>query len=391
MPNTQEIQVPDIGDFDAVEIVEVLVNSGDAVEVEDPLITLESDKATMEVPSPLAGKVVEVKVKMGDKVGEGAVILVLEVDEVAVAEREPEPTPEKSTQEDPSPPAPETVEKLSGPEAAAPASPAPATPAPRPDLSLAPIDEFPHTSTYASSGSTTVRSRAGRRPGQSQRHRSQGASLERRRAGFRQEDPVSTTRPGRRGVARDAGHRFLPLWRSRAPAADPHPDDLQDQCASQLVACSPCHTARRGGHHRDGRVSTRSRRRSQSSRVQSHPCGLLDEGLRGCAAALPSRQQLARPRRRACDLEEVLPPGRRGGHETGLMVPVIRNVDQKGIFELAKELAETSEQARQGKLRPDQIRGRLSPSPVLEESAAPISHRSSTLPRWRFSECPGRR
>ena len=78
MPETREVLVPDIGDFDEVEIVEVLVNPGDAIEIEDPLITLESDKATMEVPSPLAGKVVEVKVKTGDKVGQGAVILTLE-------------------------------------------------------------------------------------------------------------------------------------------------------------------------------------------------------------------------------------------------------------------------------------------------------------------------
>ena len=96
MPKTEEILVPDIGDFDAVEIVEVLVNPGDAVEVEDPLITLESDKATMEVPSTLAGKVVEVKVKVGDKVGEGAVILILETEDAAAAIEESGPAPEES-------------------------------------------------------------------------------------------------------------------------------------------------------------------------------------------------------------------------------------------------------------------------------------------------------
>ena len=146
MPKTEEILVPDIGDFDTVEIVEVLVSPGDAVEVEDPLITLESDKATMEVPSPLAGKVVEVKVKMGDKIGEGAVILVLEIDEAAAAESAP--APEESKPEAPPPPAP--VEK---PQAAEPVAPAPSTSTVselRADLSPAPVDEFPHTTTYAS-------------------------------------------------------------------------------------------------------------------------------------------------------------------------------------------------------------------------------------------------
>ena len=76
----EKVTVPDIGDFDTVDVVEVLVTGGDTVGVEDPLITLESDKATMDVPSPLAGRVVDVKVRAGDKVASGAVILTLEVD-----------------------------------------------------------------------------------------------------------------------------------------------------------------------------------------------------------------------------------------------------------------------------------------------------------------------
>ena len=73
-----DVKVPDIGDFDAVPIIGVLVAPGDTVAVEDPLIELESDKATMEVPSPAAGKIAEIKVKEGDKVSEGSFILTLE-------------------------------------------------------------------------------------------------------------------------------------------------------------------------------------------------------------------------------------------------------------------------------------------------------------------------
>ena len=73
-----EVKVPDIGDFDAVEVIEVLVKAGDAVEVEQSLIVLESDKASMEVPSSSAGKVVDVKVKVGDKVAKGTVICTVE-------------------------------------------------------------------------------------------------------------------------------------------------------------------------------------------------------------------------------------------------------------------------------------------------------------------------
>ena len=75
-----EVKVPDIGDFDAVPVIEVLVAVGDEVAVEDPLVVLESDKATMEVPSPAAGKVTDITVAVGDKVAEGSVLLTLEGD-----------------------------------------------------------------------------------------------------------------------------------------------------------------------------------------------------------------------------------------------------------------------------------------------------------------------
>ena len=76
-----QVVVPDIGDFKEVEVIEVLVKPGDAVTKEQSLITLESDKATMEIPSPAAGVVKELKVKTGDKVSQGSPILLLEAAE----------------------------------------------------------------------------------------------------------------------------------------------------------------------------------------------------------------------------------------------------------------------------------------------------------------------
>ena len=73
-----EVKVPDIGDFKDVPVIEVLVKPGDTVKAEDSLVTLESDKATMDVPAPAAGTVKEVKVKVGDKVSEGSLILLLD-------------------------------------------------------------------------------------------------------------------------------------------------------------------------------------------------------------------------------------------------------------------------------------------------------------------------
>jgi len=78
MANTKDILVPDIGDFAGVEVIEILVAVGDTIKLEDPLISLESDKAAMEIPSPEAGVVKSIKVKIGDKVSEGDLILSIE-------------------------------------------------------------------------------------------------------------------------------------------------------------------------------------------------------------------------------------------------------------------------------------------------------------------------
>src|SRR4029450_3416576 len=73
-----EIRIPDIGDFADVPVIEVHVGPGSVVSVEDPLVTLESDKATLDVPSPVAGTIAEVRISVGDRVSEGAVVAVLE-------------------------------------------------------------------------------------------------------------------------------------------------------------------------------------------------------------------------------------------------------------------------------------------------------------------------
>ncbi len=91
MAEVQEVKVPDIGDFKGVEIIEVQVAPGDEIHEEDPLITLESDKASMEVPAPLAGKVKEVKVKTGDRVSEGDLILLMEAGEAKSPVQPPSP------------------------------------------------------------------------------------------------------------------------------------------------------------------------------------------------------------------------------------------------------------------------------------------------------------
>ena len=87
MSQTSEVKVPDIGDFKNVEVIEVLVKPGDAVSKEQSLVTLESDKATMEIPSPNAGVVRELRLKVGDRVSQGSPILLLESEQAAKPEQ----------------------------------------------------------------------------------------------------------------------------------------------------------------------------------------------------------------------------------------------------------------------------------------------------------------
>src|SRR2546430_10647395 len=103
MAEMTQVAVPDIGDFSDVPVIEVLVAEGDAVEVDSPLVTLESDKATMEIPAPVAGVVDKLLVKLGDTVSEGTPIAVIaQADGAAPAAAAP-------PAEAPAPPAPEAA------------------------------------------------------------------------------------------------------------------------------------------------------------------------------------------------------------------------------------------------------------------------------------------
>ena len=114
MSNTTAIQVPDIGDFDTVEVIEILVKVGDVVKAEQSLITVESDKASMEIPSSHGGVVKSVDVKVGDKVKRGSVVVHLEagaasaVTAPAPAAASPAPTPPAVASVAPATPAPAT-------------------------------------------------------------------------------------------------------------------------------------------------------------------------------------------------------------------------------------------------------------------------------------------
>ncbi|MGD9600343.1 MAG: dihydrolipoyllysine-residue acetyltransferase [Gammaproteobacteria bacterium] len=129
MANELSVAVPDIGDFEAVDVIDVLVKPGDVIHPEDPLVTLESEKATMDIPAPQAGKVVAVSVKVGDKVSQGNLILTLAPLEEAAAPAPAAATPAERPATPPPPP-PAAPSRAPDTRAEAPAAaPAPAAPA----------------------------------------------------------------------------------------------------------------------------------------------------------------------------------------------------------------------------------------------------------------------
>ena len=130
-----EVKVPDIGDFDAVPIIELFVKVGDSIKAEDAICTLESDKATMDVPSPAAGVVKELLVSLGDKVSEGSVLIKIEAAGAAAS-------------------APAPAAAAPAPAAAAPA-PAPAAPAAAPAIGFT-MAEMTGRSTIVLNMLTTV-------------------------------------------------------------------------------------------------------------------------------------------------------------------------------------------------------------------------------------------
>ena len=145
MAEIKDIIVPDIGDFEGVEVIEIIVTAGESIDVEDPIVSLESDKAAMEIPSPFAGKVKEVKVSIGDKVSQGDLLITLEASDAASEESKVEdaiPAAEEAA------PVAETPAPAEPKPAPAPAAPAPAR-RPSPTASMS-IDEEGFKKAHAS-------------------------------------------------------------------------------------------------------------------------------------------------------------------------------------------------------------------------------------------------
>jgi pyruvate dehydrogenase E2 component (dihydrolipoamide acetyltransferase) len=332
-----EVKVPDIGDFKNVPIIEILVKPGDAVTAEQPLLTLESDKATMDVPAPASGVVGEIIARVGDKVSMGTALLTL--DEAGAAAPAPAP-------------AAASAAPAAAPPAAAPAAPAPAPTAAQAGAALADfagVNAGPaarrlarelnvHLTTIRGSGEkgriTTDDVKAAFRGGASS---GGGAALpEIPAVDFAKFGPVTSAPLSR--IKRISGPRLHASW-----VNIPHVTHCDEADVTDIDA-----------------FRKRLDDEAKADKKAPYRVSLLPLLMKACVASLkafPTFNSALAPAKDALIYRNYWHIGVAIDTSEGLVVAVVRDVDKKGVVELARELGALSAKAREGKLSPADMQG----------------------------------
>jgi len=385
---TIEVKVPDIGDFKDVPIIEVHVKPGDAIDKEASLVTLESEKATFDVPSPSAGTVRQLSVKVGDKVQEGTLLVTLDAGDGAAAGAKP------AGEAQPAPPAP-TAQAAAAPAA----PPAPARAQARADGEARPVGPPPAAAErvpvareptdaptpVARATSALATPPAGAEGAEGEPRAVAHASPSVRK--FARELGAELSRvegSGPRGrITKEDVQRFVKEALAGAPAAGggiaglellPWPKvdfakfgPIETKPLSRIRKLSKANLARNWvmiphvTQHDEADITELEAFRVELNREQEKEgtkVTLLAFVLKACVAALRrfpdfnaslDGDQLV--------LKKYFHLGFAADTPNGLVVPVIRNVDQKGVLDLARELAELAAKARDGKLGPNDMTG----------------------------------
>jgi pyruvate dehydrogenase E2 component (dihydrolipoamide acetyltransferase) len=354
----REIQVPDIGDFDEVDVIEVLVKVGDRIDAEDSLITLESEKATLEVPSPVAGVVKEILVKVGDKVAQGRPIAKVTVEEA----------PEIARKETP---APATRESAPAKEAPAPAPtpakreepPAP-TELPR-SFALAPedLDEAaprgprPHASPSVRHLARELGVDLGLVPPSGPKARIlkedlrsyvKGA-LAKGGSGGVAIAGVTVARPPEIDFAKFGPTELQPLNRIRKlSAANLHRSWVTVPHVTQFDTADVTDLEEFRKAHKD---------EAESEGVKLTFLPFVVKAVCRALAEMPHFNSSLDRTGENLIVKRYLHIGVAVDTEHGLVVPVVRDADRKGIFQLARETQDLSERARKRKLAPGDMQG----------------------------------
>jgi len=350
MTTRQEVLVPDIGDFTDVEIVEVMVAVGDEVAAEDSLITVETDKAAMDVPAPTGGKIVELSVGMGDKVSQGSLILVLEVSAADTSVEEKQPAAAAA-------PVAETAKAAAPPPPAAKATPAPAatsTPA-----TSAPVNETTFAKAHASPSVRKFARELGVDLG-----RVQGSGPRQRVLPEDIKVFVKSVMTGQAGVA-PAGAALPEI-----PTVDfSKYGSVEEKPLSRIqkISGSRLHASWVNIPHvtqNDQADITLMEEMRQSLKQEAADGGIkltpLAFAIRAVVQALesfPVFNTSMGPDKKTLIWKNYTHVGFAADTPNGLVVPVIRDANTKTVFELARDLGDLSSRAREGKLKAEEMQG----------------------------------
>jgi pyruvate dehydrogenase E2 component (dihydrolipoamide acetyltransferase) len=367
--STLEVKVPDIGDFTDVPVIEIFVKPGDSVKAEDSLVTLESDKATMDVPSPAAGTVKEVRVKLGDKVAQGSPIVVLETGTAPAADAG---APASATSSAPQPATtPATSASVAAPASAqadAPVSGATPLPAPAAPTPAAPaVDSATFSAAHAS---PSVRKFA----------RELGVDLAR----------VTGTGPKQRILQEDVQQFVKQALRGGAPAAGaaaggggplnllPWPSvdfakfgPVETRPLSRIRKISGANLARNWvmiphvTQFDEADITDLEALRVALNKENENAgikVTMLAFLIKASVAALKrfpdvNASLVSTPDGDSLVVKQYFNIGFAADTPNGLVVPVIRNADQKGVGAIATEMSALSGKAREGKLGPADMQG----------------------------------
>jgi len=368
-----EITVPDIGDFDAVEVIEVLVSAGQTVAAEDPLVTLESDKATMDIPAPCAGVITELRVAVGEMVAQGTPVAVLAAEGAADAGA----APAEDTAAAPSPQSSQPPARPESPAAETPQSESAAAPSPQPSPEKPPADSHRPPPTLPPPVERAGVAPPHASPGVRRFARELGAPLAQihgsgGKGRIVEDDVKSWVRESLGGAPGAPG----PGTPGPAGGIPPIPEvdfsqfgAVELQQLSRIAKLSGPHLQRAWlniphvTHHEDADITDlEAFRRSlkldaEKAGVRVTVLGFAVKILARALAEFPVFNASLHPDGAHLIVKKYCNIGIAVDTPHGLVVPVIRDAERKRLFELAAEMAELSARARAGRLKAEEMRG----------------------------------
>ena len=348
MSQTIEIKVPDIGDFSGIPVIEIAVKVGDTVAIDDTLVTLESDKATMDVPSSAAGIIKEIRVKLGDRVSQGSIVAIVEAASVE-APVKAAPTPAATVV----PPAPLTA-------SAPPAAVAASSPSPMPQAAPAtPISGHAHASPsvrlFARELGVDLSKVTARGP--------KGRILREDISAFVKGTLQAAPPPAATAASLGGNLDLLPWPKIDFEKFGP----IERQPLSRIKKISGQNLARNWvmipavTYHEDADITDLEAFRLQLNKENEKSGAkitMLAFVIKACQIALAKFPEF----NSSLDgdsliLKKYFNIGFAADTPNGLVVPVIKNVDQKSVSQLALECGELAKKARDGKLGPTEMSG----------------------------------